>query len=60
LARRLRADRLEETLMVAQLLDPPQGSEYRVPIGQPFPNQHPFDMAIIYDMRYFWYKYYIS
>lgn len=58
--RRLRNDDLEDTLLVSSLGNPPQGPEY-VPLpGQLFPEKYPFDYYDIYDLNYFWIKYYIT
>ena len=59
-ARKLRNDKLEETILVQALCNPPQGKEY-VPLkGQLFPEEYPFNFQIIDDWNYYWLKYYVS
>lgn len=58
--RKLRADELERTLMISNLVNPPQGDEYRLLFGDIFPEIYPFPYSRIYDYRYFWFKYYAS
>jgi len=41
--------------------DPPQGrDEYRELKGNLFPEEYPFDFARLFDMKYFFLKYYMS
>ncbi len=58
--RRLRADNLDQTLLIQQVTNPPQGNEYRPMVGDLFPETYPFDYSRMYDKRYFWIKYYMS
>ena len=46
--------------MISNLLNPPQGDEYRALFGDTFPEKYPFDYSRIFDYRYFWLKYYVS
>lgn len=58
--RKLRADDLERTLMISNLVNPPQGEDFRTLLGDTFPETYPFPYGRIYDFRYFWLKYYVS
>jgi len=58
--RKLRADRLDMTLLIQQLANPPQSTEYRPLRGDLFPETYPFDYAEIFNYKYFWVKYYMS
>lgn len=58
--RKMRADKLDITLLIQQLANPPQGDEYRPLVGELFPETFPFDYASIYNYRYFWFKYFMS
>lgn len=58
--RKMRSDKLEHTLMIAHLANPPQNEDYRALVGDTFPEVYPFDFSRIFDYRYFWLKYYIS
>lgn len=46
--------------MISQLMNPIQGDEYRVLMGETFPEKYPFDYASIYNYNYYWLKYYVS
>lgn len=41
--RRLRSDQTEATYMVSNLVNPPQGDDYRPLPGSLFPQEYPFD-----------------
>jgi hypothetical protein len=60
--RRLRNDKPEQTLMIAQLIDPPQGDRYQQLEGDIFPTEYP--LVNPDEQRnsgsYFWRKYYMS
>ncbi len=58
--RKMRQDQVERTLMISQLMNPPQSDEFRELPGSLFPEKYPFDYAKQFDYRYFWLKYYIS
>ena len=60
MTRKLRADRLDVTLLIQQLANPPQSTEYKPLTGDLFPESFPFDYSRIYDYNYFWVKYYMS
>ena len=60
MARKLRNDNLEETMLIQALWNPPQGAEYTPLRGELFPEEYPFDYEIIAGFNYFWLKYYIS
>lgn len=40
-ARRLRNDKPEQTMMIAQLVDPPQGPDFKPLSGDLFPTEYP-------------------
>ena len=47
--------------MVQQMGDPPLGrDEYRELKGNLFPDEYPFDYARLFDVKYFFLKYYMS
>jgi hypothetical protein len=59
--RRFRNDKPEQTIMIGELHDPPQGPEFKPLEGDLFPTYYPLDN--VYDERrgsYFWRKYYIT
>jgi len=61
--RRFRNDRPEQSILVAQLIDPPQGDDYKPLPGELFPKTYPLeDPDAIRNNRltYFFRKYYIS
>ncbi len=58
--RRFRNENLEDTLLVNTLQNPPQGPAYVPLSGQLFPEKFPFEYHDIYDMNYYWIKYYIT
>lgn len=58
--RKLRSDQLETTLMVSNLVNPPQGGEFRPLPGSLFPEEFPFNYSEIFSYNYFWHKYYLS
>ena len=58
--RKLKADSAEATYMIASMVNPPQGQDYRPLPGDLFPKTYPFDYGSIFTYNYFWLKYYIS
>lgn len=46
--------------MINNLINPPQGGNYRELPGDLFPEQYPFDFKSLFNTQYFWLKYYIS
>jgi len=60
--RRFRNDKPEQTIMISQLVNPPQGDDYRPLSGDLFPSAYPLTNAE--EQRtygsYFWRKYYIT
>ena len=60
--RRFRNDKPEQTIMISQLIDPPQGPEYLPLAGDLFPKKYPLEKAE--SLRtvgsYFFRKYYIT
>ena len=46
--------------MVQNLVNPPQGDEYRPLPGSLFPQEYPFDQSEIFSYSYFWRKYYLT
>lgn len=59
-ARKMRNDKLEETVLVQSLVNPPQENEYTPLKGQLFPEEYPFNYELLNDYNYFWIKYYVS
>lgn len=47
-------------MMVSNLMNPPQGAEYRPLLGELFPEQFPFNYRNIFNHRYFWNKYWLT
>ena len=60
LFRRFRNDKPEQTIMIAQLVNPPQGDEYRPLAGDLFPTEYPLVESERSFGSYFYRKYYIS
>ena len=60
LARRLRTDMPEARMLASQMMNPPQGGQYKPLAGDLFPEIYPFEFERIFDYNYFWLKYYIS
>jgi hypothetical protein len=60
LTRKLRSDQVEKSMMISNLVNPPQNGEFRELVGDLFPEEYPFEYARIFDYRYFWLKYYMS
>lgn len=46
--------------MSSNLMNPPQGEEYRPMMGELFPERFPFNYDSIFTAHYFWNKYYIT
>jgi hypothetical protein len=57
--RRFRNDKPEQTIMIAQLVNPPQGDEYKPLSGDLFPTEYPLKETRSLG-SYFYRKYYIS
>jgi hypothetical protein len=60
--RRFRNDKPEQTILISQLVDPPQGPEYRPLSGDLFPKTYPFENPELTTNMgsYFFRKYYIT
>lgn len=58
--RKFRSDQTEVTLMISNLMNPPQGDEYRPLLGECFPETYPFDFKECFTHRYFWNKYWLT
>lgn len=58
--RKMRSDQLEATFMVSNMMNPPQGDDYRPLVGDIFPQQFPFDFTELFNYRYFYMKYYLT
>lgn len=59
--RRFRNDKPEQTMTIAQLVDPPQGDEYKPLAGELFPTKYPLENTKeLFAFGYFFRKYYIT
>ena len=59
--RRMRNDIPERTLMISQLIDPPQGDDYMPLAGDLFPKYYPISKTDeIFDKGYYFRKYFIT
>ena len=60
--RRFRNDKPEQTIMIAQLVDPPQGDDYKPLSGDLFPTEYPIKNAeeLRNQGSFFFKKYYIT
>lgn len=57
----MRNDKPEQTLMIGQLIDPPQGPDYKPLAGDLFPTEYPLKEPENRKLgSYFWRKYYIT
>jgi len=46
--------------MVSNMMNPPQGEEYRPLPGDLVPEEFPFPYSDIFSYNYFWHKYYLT
>lgn len=56
----MRSDQLEATFMVSNMMNPPQGKDFKPFFSETVPEAFPFDYAEIFNYRYFWKKFYLS
>ena len=60
---RFRNDKPEQSILISNLVDPPQGENYQPLKGELFPKEYPItnlEEKITYNDSYFFLKYYIT